>query len=190
MLTAAHSTKTYVLAVYGAKVTHVRAPQFGSRPSLDDISAQLQKGVQSGSPFKLISLTHVDTSTSVLVDIKAVADLVHQLSPTTLISVDGVCSVGAETIKQEEWGIDVVMTASQKAIGVPPGLGISKLFRWTKQQAHALLTISSSPSHTPSLKKSGSEPARFGGGNEPQSRSHNLLWIHEKVAAVRMEGGR
>jgi alanine-glyoxylate transaminase/serine-glyoxylate transaminase/serine-pyruvate transaminase len=58
----------------------------------------------------------------VLNDIQAISKLVSKISPDSLISVDGVCSVAGETIRQEEWGIDVVMTASQKAIGVPPGI--------------------------------------------------------------------
>ncbi|MGB0918755.1 MAG: pyridoxal-phosphate-dependent aminotransferase family protein, partial [Flavobacteriales bacterium] len=38
--------------------------------------------------------------------------------------LDGVCSVAGEEIRQEEWGIDMVVTASQKAVGVPPGLAL------------------------------------------------------------------
>ncbi|KAJ3284035.1 hypothetical protein HK104_010126, partial [Borealophlyctis nickersoniae] len=106
------------LEVYGANVTHVRAA-FGDRPTLDQIRSAL-----SEKKYKLVTITHVDTSTSVLNDAKAIAEVVKQVSPETLIALDGVCSVGAEEIRQEEWGIDVVMTASQKAIGVPPGLGI------------------------------------------------------------------
>lgn len=37
---------------------------------------------------------------------------------------DCVCSVASEELKQEEWGIDVVLTGSQKGIGCPPGLSI------------------------------------------------------------------
>ncbi|KAG0006020.1 hypothetical protein BGZ80_005356 [Entomortierella chlamydospora] len=44
------------------------------------------------------------------------------MSPETLVVVDGVCSVGSEEIRMDEWGIDVVITASQKALGAPPGL--------------------------------------------------------------------
>jgi len=40
------------------------------------------------------------------------------------VIVDGVCSVASEEIKFDEWGIDVVLTASQKGIGVPPGLSL------------------------------------------------------------------
>lgn len=40
------------------------------------------------------------------------------------VIVDGVCSVASEEIKFDDWGIDVVLTASQKGIGVPPGLSL------------------------------------------------------------------
>ena len=38
--------------------------------------------------------------------------------------VDGVCSVGSEEIRFDDWGIDIVLTASQKGLGTPPGLSI------------------------------------------------------------------
>ncbi|MEX1276370.1 MAG: aminotransferase class V-fold PLP-dependent enzyme, partial [Bacteroidota bacterium] len=41
-----------------------------------------------------------------------------------LVIVDGVCATGGEVMHQDEWGIDVALTASQKAIGVPPGLAL------------------------------------------------------------------
>jgi alanine-glyoxylate transaminase/serine-glyoxylate transaminase/serine-pyruvate transaminase len=41
-----------------------------------------------------------------------------------LVVLDGVCSVAGEEMRQEEWGIDLALTASQKAIGVPPGLAL------------------------------------------------------------------
>ncbi|KAJ3188718.1 hypothetical protein HDU85_004432 [Gaertneriomyces sp. JEL0708] len=106
------------LQVYGANVHHVRAA-FGDRPTLDQIGNALAE-----RKYKMITITHVDTSTGVLTDIKAIAALVKEKSPDTLIVVDGVCSVGAEELRQEEWGIDLALTASQKAIGVPPGLAI------------------------------------------------------------------
>ena len=59
-----------------------------------------------------------------LSDIKAVAELTQRVSPSTLVIVDGVCSVGCEDIEFSNWGIDVVLTASQKGLGVPPGLSL------------------------------------------------------------------
>lgn len=105
-------------STYGASPTQLKAP-VGSRPSLSAIESTLGQ-----KPYKAITITHTDTSTGVLSDIKAVAELVHRVSPDTLIVVDGVCSVGCEEIRFDDWGIDVVLTASQKAIGVPAGLCI------------------------------------------------------------------
>lgn len=62
--------------------------------------------------------------TGVLSDIKAVTETVKSISPNTLIVVDGVCSVGSEEIRFDDWNLDVVITGSQKGLGVPPGLSI------------------------------------------------------------------
>jgi len=103
---------------YGVNVTQLKAP-IGDRPSLPEIEEALKSRT-----YKLITITHVDTSTGVLSDIKGVAELVRRVSPETLVVVDGVCSVGCEEIAFDAWDLDVVLTASQKAIGCPPGLSI------------------------------------------------------------------
>lgn len=103
---------------YGVKATQLKAP-IGDRPQLADVEKALKE-----KKYKLITVTHVDTSTGVLSEIKSLSELVHRVSPETLVVVDGVCSVGCEEIRFDDWGIDVVLTASQKAIGCPPGLCI------------------------------------------------------------------
>jgi alanine-glyoxylate transaminase / serine-glyoxylate transaminase / serine-pyruvate transaminase len=72
--------------------------------------------------YKLLTFTHVDTSTSTRLDPKPIGALGKKYDVLTIL--DGVCSVAGEEIKQDEWGLDVVLTASQKAIGVPPGLAL------------------------------------------------------------------
>ena len=104
---------------YGAKATQLKAP-IGDRPQLDDIEKALKE-----KKYKALTITHVDTSTGVLSELKPVSDLLKRVSPDTLFIVDGVCSVGCEEIRFDDWGIDVVLTASQKAIGCPPGLSIT-----------------------------------------------------------------
>lgn len=103
---------------YGVKATQLKAP-IGDRPQLDEVEKALKE-----KKYKIITITHVDTSTGVLSDVESLAKLVHQVSPGTLIVVDGVCSVGSEEIKFDEWGLDCVLTASQKGIGCPAGLSI------------------------------------------------------------------
>ncbi|KAJ5113067.1 hypothetical protein N7456_001601 [Penicillium angulare] len=106
------------LQTYGANVTQLRTP-VGERHSLEQVEQALRE-----KKYKVLTITHVDTSTGVLGDIKGVTQLVRRVSPDTLVVVDGVCSVGSEEIKFDEWDLDVVVTASQKAIGCPPGLSI------------------------------------------------------------------
>jgi len=106
------------LTAYGAHAEQLKAP-IGQKPSLEAIEAKLKE-----AKYKAITITHVDTSTGVLSDIKSVSELVHRVSPETLVVVDGVCSVGSEEIRFDEWGLDIVMTASQKGIGCPAGLSI------------------------------------------------------------------
>jgi len=103
---------------YGAKVTQLKAP-IGDRPQLDAVEKALKE-----KKYKVITVTHVDTSTGVLSEIKALSELVHKVSPETLVIVDGVCSVGSEEIAFDDWKIDVVLTASQKGISCPAGLSI------------------------------------------------------------------
>ena len=105
-------------ATYGVNATQLKAP-IGERPQLPEVEKALQE-----KKYKLITVTHVDTSTGVLSEIKALSQLVHAVSPDTLIVVDGVCSVGSEEICFDDWGLDVVLTASQKGIGCPAGLCI------------------------------------------------------------------
>jgi alanine-glyoxylate transaminase/serine-glyoxylate transaminase/serine-pyruvate transaminase len=69
-----------------------------------------------------LTITHVDTSTGILVDPKPIAKLAQNYN--TISILDGVCSVAGEAINQNEWGLDVVLTGSQKAIGLPPRLAL------------------------------------------------------------------
>lgn len=68
--------------------------------------------------------TYIICSTGVLSDIKAIAQTVKSISPETLVIVDGVCSVGSEEIRFDEWQLDIVISGSQKGLGVPPGLSV------------------------------------------------------------------
>lgn len=106
------------LRVYDADVTVITAP-VGDVVPLAEIEAELKK-----LKYTAVTITHVDTSTSVVSDVGALGELVKRVSPETLVVVDGVCSVGVEDLEFDKWGVDFALTASQKAIGVPAGLSI------------------------------------------------------------------
>jgi alanine-glyoxylate transaminase/serine-glyoxylate transaminase/serine-pyruvate transaminase len=101
---------------YGAQVTQVEAA-WGDAPSPGEVEAALR-----GQTFKLMTVTHVDTSTGVRCDVETLGRLAREHG--VLSVVDGVCATAAEEFRQEEWDIDIYFTASQKAIGVPPGLAL------------------------------------------------------------------
>lgn len=105
-----------VLERYGANTTILEAP-IGEVVSLEAIEKELK-----AKQYKALTITHVDTSTGILVDPKPIAQLAKKYN--TLSVLDGVCSVAGEAINQDEWELDIVLTASQKAIGVPPGLAL------------------------------------------------------------------
>lgn len=107
------------LKVYGADVDVLTA-DVGDQVSFDKITEKLKS-----EKYTAVTITHVDTSTSVVSDVESVSKIIKKESPESLIIVDGVCSVGVENIEFDKWGIDFVLTASQKAIGVPAGLSIS-----------------------------------------------------------------
>lgn len=105
-----------ILQRYGAQVTRISTSP-GSRPSLDQVKAALE-----ADSFKLMTITHVDTSTGVITEVEQMAVLGKRYG--VLVIVDGVCSVAGEALHMDRWGVDLALTASQKAIGVPPGLAL------------------------------------------------------------------
>lgn len=101
---------------YTANVITLSAP-LGSVVHPEQVEQVLQR-----ERVKVMTITHVDTSTGVRADVKKLAALARQYD--TLTVVDGVCATGGEECRQDDWQVDLALTASQKAIGVPPGLAL------------------------------------------------------------------
>ncbi|MCA1553227.1 MAG: alanine--glyoxylate aminotransferase family protein [Chloroflexi bacterium] len=108
---------------YDAALTVLSAP-LGETVPLERIERELSSGA-----YKLIEVCHVDTSTDVMVDIAAVGRLVRQYG--ALYVVDGVCAAGGVEVNCDAWDVDIYLSASQKAISVPPGLVIC----WVSERA-------------------------------------------------------
>lgn len=70
--------------------------------------------------IKFVTLIHNETSTGVTNDIETLAKTIREHG--ALCIVDGVTSVGAIPVKMDEWGIDVIVSGSQKGFMIPPGL--------------------------------------------------------------------
>lgn len=105
-----------ILKVHGAEVDIVPS-DLGDVPTIDAVRAMLAK-----KACKVMTITHVDTSTGVRADVKALAAAAREAGVLSI--VDGVCATAGEEFRMDEWGVDIALTASQKAIGVPPGLAL------------------------------------------------------------------
>ncbi|MFZ6027720.1 MAG: pyridoxal-phosphate-dependent aminotransferase family protein [Chloroflexota bacterium] len=74
--------------------------------------------------YELITVVHNETSTGVMNPVKEIAEVVHRVSPDTLVAVDAVSSFAGVKVEMDAWGLDVLFTSSQKALALPPGLAL------------------------------------------------------------------
>jgi aspartate aminotransferase-like enzyme len=71
----------------------------------------------------VVFTTQSETSSGVLNDIAALAEVARRHD--AMLCVDAVSGLGAAELKQDEWGVDVVVAGSQKSLMYPPGLGFA-----------------------------------------------------------------
>ncbi|MEX2210559.1 MAG: alanine--glyoxylate aminotransferase family protein [Gaiellaceae bacterium] len=99
---------------YGADVDELRY-DWGEAPAAADVEARLDG-------HSLVLLTHSETSTGVVADIQALAAVARDAG--ALVAVDAISSLGAVPLETDAWGLDVVVSGSQKALMTPPGLAL------------------------------------------------------------------
>jgi aspartate aminotransferase-like enzyme len=102
---------------FGVRVDRVTAP-WGQRVSVADIAARLR--ADTGGEYRAVLATQSETSTGVLNDVPAIREAMDR--HPALLMVDAVSALGAIPMEADRWGVDVVVTASQKALMSPPGL--------------------------------------------------------------------
>jgi aspartate aminotransferase-like enzyme len=87
---------------------------------------ELVRDVLESSPgvYDLLTVVHSETSTGVLNPVADIAAVTRE-HEDLLIAVDGVTSVGGARVAFDEWGLDFLLTGSQKALALPPGLAFA-----------------------------------------------------------------
>jgi aspartate aminotransferase-like enzyme len=108
-----------IARIYGADVTKLDA-EWGYAAAADEVRERLR----SVPGTKAVLLTHNETSTGVMNPIQGLAAAIHAESPDALILVDSVSGLGAVPFEMDAWGVDVVVTGSQKAWMAAPGLSM------------------------------------------------------------------
>jgi len=82
---------------------------------------EVAKRLESNA-YAAVTVTHADTSTGTAAPVEAYAGLLR--GRKELFLLDGVCATGGLDEPFDRWGVDVLLTAAQKAIGAPPGLAL------------------------------------------------------------------
>lgn len=79
-------------------------------------------GKLANRKYAAVTVTHVDTSTGTAAPVAEYANPLH--GRDEIFILDGVCATGGVDEPFDAWGVDVLLTAAQKAIGAPPGLAL------------------------------------------------------------------
>jgi aspartate aminotransferase-like enzyme len=98
-------------------VTVVEAP-WGHVVSLDDVEAALK-----AKHYVALTVVHSETSTGALTALEPLAKLAH--AHDTMVLVDSVTGIAGSPVETDAWELDVVLTGSQKALALPPGLAFA-----------------------------------------------------------------
>lgn len=111
-------------------------------------AAQVEEKLISNPEIKGVFVQASETSTTAFHPVKEIAEIV-KLRDNTILVVDGITSVGVYDTKMDEWGIDVLVTGSQKAFMLPPGLA----FIAFSEKAWEFAKKSSTPKYYMDLQK-------------------------------------
>lgn len=115
LVNGAFSERFAAIARGCGRETHVLHAPLGTVHDLRDIEAAL-----TANKYAAMTVVHSETSTGALADIAALAALAHRYG--TAILVDSVTGVAGAPVETDAWQLDFVLTGSQKALALPPGL--------------------------------------------------------------------
>jgi aspartate aminotransferase-like enzyme len=108
-----------IAAIYGAAVLKVEV-EWGQAAD----PAAVREALADAPGFRAVLLTHNETSTGVMNPIPVLAAAIRDVAPDALILVDSVSGLGAVPFEMDAWGVDLVVTGSQKAWMAAPGLAM------------------------------------------------------------------
>ena len=115
-------------SAFGADVHELRYA-WGETPRADDVRSRLE---ETGA--EVLFVVHSETSTGVVADVQAIVRAAREAGAIAV--VDAVSSLGAVPLDTDAWGVDVVVSGSQKALMTPPGLSLTTVSpaAWERQE--------------------------------------------------------
>lgn len=129
----AFSERWYQVAVTNGKQADRLDATWGEAITPDMLAEALK-----AKPYEAVTIVHNETSTGVESPLKELAAAVHEVSPETLILIDAVSSLGGVKIETDAWGLDFVLTSSQKCLALPPGMSFAAVSDRAMQKAETV----------------------------------------------------
>jgi serine---pyruvate transaminase len=96
---------------------------YGEAATAEDIAGELEAQPRTTA----LLIQGCETSTATAHDLESIGAMIGERFPEVLIIVDGITAVGTQPVESDKWGLDVVISGSQKAFALPPGLAFMSL---------------------------------------------------------------
>jgi aspartate aminotransferase-like enzyme len=106
---------------YGVEAVKVESP-YGQPVNIEAVKQKLA----SDGPFRGVFIQATETSTAIMNDVRTLGEAVKNYPETALV-VDAITGLGTTDLRIAEWGLDVVIGGSQKAVMIPPGLAFASV---------------------------------------------------------------
>ncbi|HTM18810.1 MAG TPA: alanine--glyoxylate aminotransferase family protein [Terracidiphilus sp.] len=133
---------TGLAKAFGCEPDVVSAP-YGQTFELGQIRAALKP------EHRVVYMQATETSTAAKHDVEAVAKLIKEVAPETILVVDGITGLGTTHFDVDGWEIDILIGGSQKAVMIPPGLAYLSV----SEKAWAAMEKSKNPRYYFDLRK-------------------------------------
>ena len=160
--------------VYGVKVVPIDI-EWGTAVTPEQISNALKS-----SGAKAVFITACETSTGVKTDVEAIANVVKKTD--AVLVVDAVSSLGAMPLMMDEWGVDAVVSGSQKGMMAPAGLAFASL----SEKAWKMAANSTSPKYYFDFSKARKNIQK---SDTPYTPAVSLIiGLNEALRMIREEG--
>jgi len=138
----------------------------------------IEKAMKEHPDARVVLTTHSETSTGTVIDLESIAKSVRDSG--RILVTDAISSLLAEPLKMDEWGVDVVVSGSQKGVMLPPGLG----FLVINEKAWQLVEKNSSSGYYFNLKHYAK-----GYPDNPWTPAVNMIYmLKESVNMIKEEG--
>lgn len=156
---------------------------FGKSDPWDlDLIAETLKA-DTGHRIKAVLAVHVDTSSSVRNDLPGLRRVLDATGHPALLMADCIASLGCDRVEMDDWGVDVLVTGSQKGLMVPPGLGFVFFNDKAAAVRAAMKRVSRYWDWTP--RADPQEFYQYFGGTAP---THHLYGLRTALDMIHAEG--